>query len=291
MYGYYYNAGKTWEDVKLWQATKDNDQIDVQIDTFINADNYWDIGTFKNFAEEMKQVLKADYSYPIIIDEKYELVDGAHRIVHAYLDGVKTVKAVIIDNEQWPEPDYDEVKACEMAYLQKESKAKFKIGDTIRHKEEGNVFKILDIKDGCYEFEHGVIIDIVAQDKWELAEEPKDCMYSTANFTNADRLTLCKDCKELCRYNQKTAAESLGISQEAYDEIVDKCLYGSEVELVDGGDLPKEEPVSEEFEEALTKEWQGYVDRGAATVDALEDNTQELAFAKGFYRGSKWQKE
>lgn len=66
-----------------------------------------------------------------------------------------------------------------------------------------------------------------------MQEEPKECMYSTANYTNGDRLTLCKDCKELCRYNQKTAAESLGISQETYDEIVDKCLYGSEVELVD----------------------------------------------------------
>ena len=44
------------------------------------------------------------------------------------------------------------------------------------------------------------------------------------------------------------------------------------------------------MEEALARDWQGYNDRGAATVDALEDNTQELAFAKGFYRGAKWQK-
>lgn len=55
-------------------------------------------------------------------------------------------------------------------------------------------------------------------------------------------------------------------------------------------DLPKES-VSKEFEKALAEEWQGYVDRGAATVDALEDNTQEFAFAKGFYRGARWQKE
>ena len=54
------------------------------------------------------------------------------------------------------------------------------------------------------------------------------------------------------------------------------------------GSLQKE-PVSEDFEEALAREWQGYNDRGAATVDALEGNTQELTFAKGFYRGAKWQ--
>lgn len=50
----------------------------------------------------------------------------------------------------------------------------------------------------------------------------------------------------------------------------------------------QEEPVSEDFEDALAREWQGYNDRGAATVDALEDNTQELAFAKGFYLGAEW---
>ena len=52
-----------------------------------------------------------------------------------------------------------------------------------------------------------------------------------------------------------------------------------------------EEPVSEDFEQALKAEWKGYVDRGAATVDALEDNTQELTFAKGFYRGTRWQRQ
>ena len=59
----------------------------------------------------MKLVLKADYSFPIIIDEDGSLVDGAHRIVHAYLDGVDTIKAVTIRAEQFPEPDYDEAKA------------------------------------------------------------------------------------------------------------------------------------------------------------------------------------
>ena len=46
-----------------------------------------------------------------------------------------------------------------------------------------------------------------------------------------------------------------------------------------------------DFEEALAKEWKDYVDRGAEIVDALEDNTQELAFAKGFYRGWNYPKQ
>lgn len=56
-------------------------------------------------------------------------------------------------------------------------------------------------------------------------------------------------------------------------------------------DSMQEEPVTSDFETALAKEWKGYNDRGAATVDALEDNTQELAFAKGFYRGWNYHKE
>ena len=59
----------------------------------------------------------------------------------------------------------------------------------------------------------------------------------------------------------------------------------------ENGNSLTQEPVSEELEEALAREWQGYNDRGAATVDALEDSTQELAFAKGFYRGAKWQED
>ena len=110
MYGYYYKAGKSWEDVKLWKATKDNPQEDINVESFLKQDNYWNIGSFMELAKEMQLVLKADYSYPIILDEKYKLVDGAHRLVHAYLDGKTHIKGVIIRNDQWPEPDYDESK-------------------------------------------------------------------------------------------------------------------------------------------------------------------------------------
>lgn len=91
----------------------------------------------------------------------------------------------------------------------------------------------------------------------EVQKEPvseKKCIFTKDNYTDEDRKVLCEDCKEKCEYSKK------------------------------------EEPVREDFEKALARDWQDYNDRGAATVDALEDNTQELAFAKGFYRGAKWQK-
>lgn len=110
MYGYYYKAGKMWEDVKLWEATKHNPKEDINIESFLRQNNYWNIGSFLELAKEMKLVLSADYSYPIIIDEEHKLVDGAHRLVHAYLDGKTCIKGVVIRDDQWPEPDYDEYK-------------------------------------------------------------------------------------------------------------------------------------------------------------------------------------
>lgn len=111
MHGYYYKGGKSWDVVKLWNATKDNPQKDINIETFLNQDNYWNIGSFKELAREMQSVLKADYSYPIILDEEYKLVDGAHRLVHAYLDGKTQIKGVIIRKNQFPKPNYDEAKS------------------------------------------------------------------------------------------------------------------------------------------------------------------------------------
>lgn len=108
MDAYYYKAGKSWKVDKLWDATKDNVQKGINVESFLNQDIYWNIGSFLELAKEMQSVLKADYSYPIILNEEHKIVDGAHRLVHAYLDGKTSIKAVIIRNDQFPKPDYDE---------------------------------------------------------------------------------------------------------------------------------------------------------------------------------------
>ena len=73
--------------------------------------------------------------------------------------------------------------------------------------------------------------------------------------------------------NAKTSAESLGISQEEHDRIVDECLYGKEPELVDFDNLPKEEPVSEiDFEQELYK-----------AFGQVKDFTLGMRIAKRFY--------
>lgn len=141
---YYYKAGKTWEDVKLWEATQNNPQEDINVESVINQDNYWNIGSFLELAKEMQIVLKADYSYPIILDEEHKLIDGAHRLVHAYLDGKTSIKGVIIKNDQWPEPDYDEIKACQNR--QKQNNECICSNKKFEYKYENDVFEFLKNK-------------------------------------------------------------------------------------------------------------------------------------------------
>lgn len=50
----------------------------------------------------MAAINAADLSYPIILDEDGEIMDGRHRIMKAMLAGEKTIKAVRFDENPSP---------------------------------------------------------------------------------------------------------------------------------------------------------------------------------------------
>lgn len=50
--------------------------------------------TLREMVTHMKAVQNADLSYPIILDEDGEVMDGRHRIMRAILEGRETIKAV-----------------------------------------------------------------------------------------------------------------------------------------------------------------------------------------------------
>jgi len=92
-----------------------------------------------------------------------------------------------------------------------------------------------------------------------LQEEPKECMYSKENYTDEDRITLCEGCEEECRFNKK------------------------------------EEPVSEDLEEA-SKEWlRPQLDKSYANYG--ETKMMELTHFDGYAMldaiefGAKWQEK
>ena len=59
--------------------------------------------TIRNVANHAHDIVHADMSYPIIMTRSGDILDGAHRIARAYLDGKASIMAVVLDN--WPPPD------------------------------------------------------------------------------------------------------------------------------------------------------------------------------------------
>lgn len=92
-----------------------------------------------------------------------------------------------------------------------------------------------------------------------IQEEPKKCMYTKDNYTDNDRKTLCDGCEEKCEYAQK------------------------------------EEPVSEDLEEA-SKEWlrpqldKSYADYGEVKMMELT-HFDGYAMLDAIEFGANWQKE
>lgn len=59
--------------------------------------------TIRSVAEHARDIFSTDMSYPIIMTSSGVVLDGAHRIARAYLEGQRVIAAVVIDD--WPPPD------------------------------------------------------------------------------------------------------------------------------------------------------------------------------------------
>ena len=59
--------------------------------------------TVRRVAERARDIFAADLGYPVIMTASGEILDGAHRIARAYLEGRETIQAVVLCD--WPEPD------------------------------------------------------------------------------------------------------------------------------------------------------------------------------------------
>jgi hypothetical protein len=89
---------------------KNNPVVDValtELDVYLD-ENAWFHGknqpTFRVFIQHYQRVDQADLSFPIIINPKFGLLDGLHRIAKAYVIGHSSIKAVIL--AELPEADY-----------------------------------------------------------------------------------------------------------------------------------------------------------------------------------------
>jgi hypothetical protein len=94
----------------IWSAAEGKPTINISIaDLNILDEVVWFGGpknvepTIRGVAHHARDILRADLSYPIIMTRSGDVLDGAHRIAKAYLDGREILPAVVLDD--WPPPD------------------------------------------------------------------------------------------------------------------------------------------------------------------------------------------
>ncbi len=94
----------------IWAAAEGKPTVTVSIDELnILDDVVWFGGpknvepTIRRVAHHARDIFSADLSYPIIMTKAGEVLDGAHRIARAYIEGRQTLTAAVIDD--WPPPD------------------------------------------------------------------------------------------------------------------------------------------------------------------------------------------
>ena len=99
-----------WRMPTIWAAAEGKPQVSVAIEDLGILDAVvWFGGpknvqpTVRRVAEHARDIFGADLSCPIIMTRSGDVLDGAHRIARAYVEGRRSIPAVVL--EDWPPPD------------------------------------------------------------------------------------------------------------------------------------------------------------------------------------------
>lgn len=112
LYGEPRPDGRTpyWMMPTLWAAAQNKPQVSVAIadldllDAVVWFGGPHDVRpTVRRVAERARDIFSADLSFPIIMTKSGDVLDGAHRLARAYLEGRPTIMAVVLDD--YPPPD------------------------------------------------------------------------------------------------------------------------------------------------------------------------------------------
>ena len=86
----------SWSVARLITLTKGLKVMRIPL-AHLNVYNIYPEMTLRDMVMHINAVNDANLSYPIILDEDGELMDGRHRIMKALLNNKKTIKAVRFD--------------------------------------------------------------------------------------------------------------------------------------------------------------------------------------------------
>jgi hypothetical protein len=98
---------KLWSVARLIDLSKDLEQFEIPM-AGLNLCQLFpkNISTAREFIAHVKQILDADLSYPIILDDEGFVMDGRHRVLKALLEEKEAILAVRFD--ETPSPDHTE---------------------------------------------------------------------------------------------------------------------------------------------------------------------------------------
>lgn len=101
--------GKVWGVTKLIEYAKDLEVFEIPLRALYIGQPIWSPITGPlSLASHMKQVMAADLSYPIILNEEGFIMDGWHRIAKALFEDRPTIKAVRFEKN--PPHDFEKPK-------------------------------------------------------------------------------------------------------------------------------------------------------------------------------------
>lgn len=85
-----------WSIARLVTLSKELEVMEIPL-KHMNVYYQYDNLSLRDMVMHMNAVNDADLSYPIILDEDGEVMDGRHRIMKCLLNGYETIKAVRFD--------------------------------------------------------------------------------------------------------------------------------------------------------------------------------------------------
>lgn len=91
----------TWSVARLIELSRDLPVMAIPINHLYMYYKYENL-TLREMVMHMRAVLDADMSYPIILDEDGDLMDGRHRLMRALLEGHTVIKAVRFETNPSP---------------------------------------------------------------------------------------------------------------------------------------------------------------------------------------------
>lgn len=91
----HWQGNRAWVTARLVELAKDLEVFDLPLKHIDISRRPWGSEkTIKNMAYHVKRSQKTDLSFPVIMDDHGQIMNGWHRILKALVEGRESVKAV-----------------------------------------------------------------------------------------------------------------------------------------------------------------------------------------------------